>query len=449
MEFLELLKTRVRIASNRRLSRTEFERRRLKRFRRFAAFVRCNSPYYGRIMREHGIDPSACVPEQFPIMTKADVMANFDEIVTARDLTLRGVEEFLRHSHESAELYRGRYHIIHTSGSSGQVGYFVYDEKSWARGIAQVSDTPSLGFVPRRLRLAFLGATDGHYAGVSMAGESRSRPFSLIYKARMFEVNAPLMKAVHEMNALQPDIVIGYGSALAALAEKQREGVLRIRPRMVANSGEPLPTSTHEAIERAFGPCMRNVYSCSEHLVIGVREAGTASMRLLEDDLMIEIRDDCTLITNLFNTIQPLIRYRLNDILAPAESEAYRPYRAIDCVVGRVEQTARFVNRHGTIDGISPHTVNELLIPHVWRFQMRITGTSSFTLEIVLDKAATASDRDEAIAAANARLRGILAKKEMDNVVFSVIPVEDIPIDPRTGKFRLIVDAVSTGGAGA
>lgn len=443
MDYLEILKTMVRHASNRGLSRAEFEKRRLDRFRRFAAYIGQYSPYYRRIMRERGIDPVNSSPEQFPILTKSDLMANFDEIVTARDITRHGIEEFLQKSHDWGELYQGRYRVIHTSGSSGMVGYFVYDQKSWSRGMAHVADTPSLGFVPRRWKLAFLGATDGHYAGVTMSGSSRSAPFSFIYRPEFYEVNAPMAKTISGMNALQPDVVIGYGSALAELAEKNMTGVLKISPRMVANSGEPMPPSTRETIEKAFGPCLRNVYSCSEHLVIGVREAGSSLMRLVEDDLMIEIQSDCALITNLFNTTLPLVRYRMNDVLAPVESDVYRPYRAVAEVVGRVEQMAHFVNRHGARDSISPHTINELLIPHVWRFQLRITGESAFTLAMVLHEGSREGQREQAVTAAKERLGKILAQKEMENVRFSIVTVDDIPIDARTGKFKLIVDLSS------
>jgi phenylacetate-CoA ligase len=441
MNLTELLRARLLTASNRRLSREEFERRRIERFRRFAAFVKRNSRYYSRIMKDHSIDPDSCVPEQFPVLTKTDVMANFDEMVTTPDVSRRGIEEFLQSSHNPRDLYRGRYTVIHTSGSSGQIGYFIYDGKAWARGLAQVSDIPAMGLMLRRRRVAFIGATDGHYAGISMAGAIHTLPFNLLYKGEFFEINAPLGRTIDGMNALKPDILTGYGSALAALAEKQMEGLLRIRPRMITSSGEPLPRSCREVIEKAFGPCVRNVYSCSEHLCMGVKEAGSDSMRLIEDELMFETYSSHTMVTNLFNRVLPLIRYRMNDVLALQHSDSQAPYRAMADVVGRVEQMARFVNRHGSLDGISPHTINELLIPHVRRFQMRITGESSFILAIVLKPEATDQDRNEAIAAATSRLKAILAQKEMENVQLSILPVEEIQADHSTRKFKLIVTA--------
>ncbi len=50
IDVIEFIKARLLYRSNQRLSRPEFERRRLVRFREFAAFVKTNSPYYRRIM---------------------------------------------------------------------------------------------------------------------------------------------------------------------------------------------------------------------------------------------------------------------------------------------------------------------------------------------------------------------------------------------------------------
>ena len=39
------------------------------------------------------------------------------------------------------------------------------------------------------------------------------------------------------------------------------------------------------------------------------------------------------------------------------------------------------------------------------------------------------------------RLAEILRHKRMDNVAFDIVVVDDLPVDPKTRKFRLIVDA--------
>ena len=442
IDTLELVRATLLIKSNQRLTRAEFERRQLKRFRNFAAFVQGRSRYYGRVMKEHGIDPATCTPQQFPVLAKTDVLRNFDDIVTEPEVTTRGIEEFLHGSHDPLERYLGRYTVIHTSGTSGQVGHFVFGPKAWARGLAQVANTPSFGFLPRRRKAAFLGAADGHYAGISMTGSAQLWPMKLLFRGRYFEINKPLAAAIEGLNKFQPDILVSYGHTLTVLAEKQMEGVLKIHPRQITSSAEPLPPYRREVIEKAFGPIVRNLYSCSEHLCIGIREANADSMRLIEDDLIIELFDDHMLVTNLFNRVMPLIRYLMNDVMIPVASSGNGPYRSTADAVGRTEEMARFTNRHGVVDGISPHTIMEMLIPGVRSFQLRITGAASCTLVIVLVADATEQTRSTAIAAAEARLKAILAQKEMDNVAFTIAVATEIPTDPRTRKFKQIVNDI-------
>lgn len=67
-----------------------------------------------------------------PVMTKADLMAHFDEVVTDPRLRLDVVEAHLAGLSGDAYLF-DRYHAIASGGSSGQRGVFVYDWEAWAR----------------------------------------------------------------------------------------------------------------------------------------------------------------------------------------------------------------------------------------------------------------------------------------------------------------------------
>ena len=94
----------------------------------------------------------------------------------------------------------------------------------------------------------------------------------------------------------------------------------------------------------------------------------------------------------------------MNDVLTLVDTSEHAPYRSISDIVGRGEQSAGFINEHGVMDSISPHTINEIIIQHVSRFQLRITGGDSFNFAMVFDPAASAEQRDGAIDAAGRRL---------------------------------------------
>ena len=164
-------------------------------------------------------------------------------------------------------------------------------------------------------------------------------------------------------------------------------------------------------------------------------------MQLLEDDLIFELSDDHTVVTNLFNRTLPLIRYRMNDVLIPRRFSGTPPFTRVENIVGRDEHTPVFTDRQGGQDFISPHIINEFLVEHLRRFQMQLIDETSFVFRVVLEPGLAPDRHRQTVRRIRDRLREILAAKALDHVGFEIEEVEDLPVDPRTGKFRLIVPA--------
>jgi len=258
-------------------------------------------------------------------------------------------------------------------------------------------------------------------------------------KAEAFEVNTPLPAVVIGLNDFQPDVLFGYTTALKILAEEQRAGRLKIRPMVVAATGEMVTRADLQFLSESFGGAMTSsIYACTEHMMLGISNPDGETMTLLDNNVTFEIFDDHTLITNLFNYTMPLIRYRMSDILRVVSEPTARRI-VIQNLVGRLEQMPTFVNSAGATDFISPHTINEVFVQGVTRFQMQITGPSSFRFPICVDAALDAAARHAAAAGIKVRLQEILLQKGLGNVTFEVPIVEDIPLNERTRKFQLIV----------
>lgn len=437
---------------NQRSTRAQLQARQLRKFRRLAARAARRSPHYAEVVRSRRIDLATCTPADFPVLTKSDLMENFDRIATDRRITRKGVEAFLADSVDPGDLYLGEYQICHTSGSSGEVGYFVFGHGDWARATAQHARVRGWPPFLQPETVAFVGATDGHFAGVSAASTARRGINGLVRKVILCEVNDPLSATIERLNAFQPQVVIGYAAILCTLAEKQREGQLRIAPRRIDSSGEPLTDADRELLASAFGAQVFNLYVCAEHQLVAVGRPGRDGMLVLDDDLILEFHDDCLVVTNLFNHAMPLIRYRMGDVVQPRLGGASQgfagpegpigpgPYAEIETVRGRSEMVPQFVNRRGESDFISPHTINEIYVRGVRRFQMELTGVASFRFLARLDEALDAAERAAAVARLGQRLHEILDRKGLEGVTFEVVEVEDLPIDPETRKFRLIVD---------
>jgi phenylacetate-coenzyme A ligase PaaK-like adenylate-forming protein len=422
---------------NMRLTREALQAAQLKKFRRLVSFAQEKSPYYQRLIEKHGIDPETCVPTDFPVLTKREVIENFDEIVTDRRITRRRIAEFLADSTDPQDLFEGRFHVLHTSGTSGTVGYFVFSHEAWIKGASHVVRVAPLRW---RRRTAYVAATRGHFAGSSLMLTGNHGTNHLFFNVRTFDVGQPLPQLVAGLNAFQPHALSGYAAMLKVLAEAQERGELRIHPHHVGNGGEPLLPELKAYLERIFGVPVMNAYASSEHLYMGLTLPGSDGMTLMEDDLIFELKSDHTCVTNLFNEVMPLIRYRMDDVLVPDESGVNRyPFKKVKSVIGRYEDALIFTNRHGEQDFIHPIVIVELIVKGLNAWQIVLESKTSFRFRARFENGLTRKECDETRARIRERIGAILAEKEMTNVRFEIEEVDSLAIDPHSGKFRLVV----------
>lgn len=428
---------------NLRSTREQVEAMQLRKFRRMVSFVQQRSPYYKRVIAERGIDPANCKPTDFPILTKKDVIEHFDEIVTDRSITQLRVSDFLAQSTDPTERLDGRYHVLHTSGTSGTVGYFIFSNDAWIKGASHVARATTLRF---RRRTAFVAATRGHFAGASLMLTGNHGTNGLFFDVRTFDVGQPMHEIVAALNRFQPHNLSGYGTILKVLAEAKERGELQINPVHVGNGGEPLMPEVRAYLEKVFKVPILNAYASSEHLYMAMTlPCSDGGMHLMEDDLIFEFHDDHTCITNLFNEVMPLIRYRMDDVLVPDTSGTNPyPFTKIREIVGRREHSLTFTNQHGKEDFIHPIVIVELVIQGLNAWQIVMVDQTSFRFRARYDAGLSPEEREATRGRILQKMRAILDEKEMSNVQFQIEEIRELEIDPRSGKFRLVVreDAV-------
>jgi phenylacetate-coenzyme A ligase PaaK-like adenylate-forming protein len=427
----------------RRMSRRQIEEYHLRRFRKFVRFVAKRSPYYQRIIEERGIDPARAVVEDFPVLTKQDLIEHFDEISTDPAVTTKRVKAFLARSRDPRELMAGQYRVLHTSGTSGVLCFTVYAPDDWLQGVIHFERLVRLSL--RKKKMAFVAATQGHFAGVSMAASPALWLSKIFYPTRLFDINQPTADIVKGLNEWDPRIITGYAGALRMLAEVKEKGELTASPSLLTAGGEPLTKRDQLYIESVFGTHVRNTYAASEHLFMGFDLHHGPGMYLIEDNLIFDLKDDCTLVTNLFNKTLPLIRHRMDDVLRPAPPQlrGYGSYTIIDEVVGRQEEAPVFHNEDGEEDWIHPIVIVEFYVKGLRAFQLHVVDRDSFRFHVVLDPRLNDVEAADVEREIGERLRELLAQKRMGNVRFEIQRVDELGLDPRTGKFRLIVPAVA------
>ncbi len=106
-----------------------------------------------------------------PLVDKQRIMDNLDGVFTSSLLRREALEQHLAGS-PVGKRYMGKFTVMHTSGSSGRIGIFAYDPVSWdtLKGLVLARCT-SFRIGLKRKRLAFVGITDGHYAGVTLTSD--------------------------------------------------------------------------------------------------------------------------------------------------------------------------------------------------------------------------------------------------------------------------------------
>ena len=111
-------------------------RERRERLRDLLRVAGSSSPWHRD--RLAGVDPDGFEETDLaslPPMTKDDLMANWDAVVTDRRLTLDLVEGHLAGLEADAYLF-GEFHAVASGGSSGRRGIFVFGWRAWATAYA-------------------------------------------------------------------------------------------------------------------------------------------------------------------------------------------------------------------------------------------------------------------------------------------------------------------------
>jgi phenylacetate-CoA ligase len=299
-----------------------------------------------------------------PVMTKDDLMNCWDAIVTDHRCTLTGAEAHLGALVADA-YFLGDLHVIASGGSSGKRGVFVYDWHGW--GISALGLTRGLASV-----LVQLGPISGPMASVaayvaSHATSALAQTFSDPRRpAVRAPVTLPLSEIVQILNRAQPSLLQSYASMLPALCGEARGGRLRIEPRLVLSSSEPLLPEVRALAEATWGVPVLNNWAASESPGGAFCCPIGPGFHIGEDVNIIEPIDEHgnpvahgersakILLTNLYNRILPLIRYEITDEfeLAAAPCACGSAYTKVADVHGRADEVFAYAT------GVKVHPLN-------------------------------------------------------------------------------------------
>lgn len=301
MRLLKILwsyrQTRTRNFSSRK-ALEDYQNRRLIRF---AQRVMSKSPYFQNYVNKPRTE--------WPLMDKAVMMANFNQMNTA-GLKLDEVVSCALQAENSRDFSStvNGYSVGLSSGTSHRRGVFIVspqEQTRWA-GTLLAKLLPRGLFHGERVAL-FLRANNNLYSSI----DSRWISF------RFFDLFSSFDDHIKQLESYAPTIIVAPAQVLRALALVVINGQAKLKPTCVISAAEVLEPIDKALLQEVFGD-VREVYQATEGFLGVTCSHGT--MHLNEDLIHFEPQwlDEkrfVPIITDFTRTSQPIVRYRLDDVL--------------------------------------------------------------------------------------------------------------------------------------
>lgn len=389
-----LLWIRRRLLKRDRWTRNQLLRHQATALDVLRAHAYAKSPFYQRFHSGRFDSPL----QQLPVLTKKNLMENWNEVTTDRTLRLDDLREFIE-SCDVPRLFRNQSVASMTSGSTGLKGVFAFNRSEWLWGVASHGRATAWAGARigplHRLRMAIVSSTQPWCKSLLVGA---SVDTSILPTLRLDSTDS-LQEIVERLSAFQPDILVAYAETANALALKQLAGELRISPRMVFASSEVFTASARERIAKAWGSEPFNAYAATETALMAA-DCAHHRLHLAEDLVIAEVVDannqpvlpgsygEKVLVTVLFSRTIPLIRYELSDRVAladlPAPCACGKPFAVLAGIQGRVEDIVFLEGASGAPIAMQPELFHDVLEPaHVDGWQVVQDNATTIIVSIV------------------------------------------------------------------
>jgi len=247
--------------------------------------------------------------EDFPIINKKIFMENFDTINTL-GITQKDALSVALQAEQSRNFTSkiGDITVGLSSGTSGSRGVFLVSEEESARWAGYILKKMLPEPLLQKHKIAFfLRANSNLYESVN----------SSLISFKFYDLMIPLKEHIKILNKTQPSIIIAPAQVLRLLAQSNQ---LDIEPKKIISVAEVLEEDDRAIIEMRFSQPVHQVYQCTEGFLAHTCKEG--NLHLNEDIVFIEKEwidkksfRFIPIVTDLNRLTQPVIRYRLDDIL--------------------------------------------------------------------------------------------------------------------------------------
>ena len=330
MKTIELAEAKRLVAEGGRLPDAERRQLQQQRLRELVAYVREHSPYFAR----HYADvPADFRLSDLPPTEKPTLLANYDDWVTDRRIHLVDVLEYVnRDASKDQSRFLGDYTALRTSGSTGNPLPMVRDDyhnKIHGQLIGQRlleganADAMDISKHRRASVIHLSNGASSYGAFLRMKAAHPECADNLLGISVLESVDS----IVEKLNAFQPETMAGYPSMMVRLAVEQLQGRLHLSLKHLATSAEMLSEENFHLLREAFQCPVANNYCMTEGGEIAMTH-NCPHLHINDDWVIVEPIDkdgnlitdpdqwsDAILVTDLSNFVQPIIRYRVGDVV--------------------------------------------------------------------------------------------------------------------------------------
>lgn len=338
------------------ISRCDLERWQNRRTIKHLKWVMDHSPFYQELYKDLKLENW----RSFPVISKSEMMMHFDTLNTcgisreeAYEIAIGFEEKKLDHSSI------GDITIGLSTGTSGNRGLFLVSPEerfSWA-GAMLAKMLPN-GLFKRQKIAFFFRTTSPLYTSL------KSKMIQLQY----YHLQNPLNEHIQQLNKQFPTMLVAPPSMLRKLAEEVQSGNLLINPKKIISIAEVLDPIDQRFISSVFKQDIHQIYQATEGFLATTCQYGTLHMN--EDILVIQkerIPESPSkfypIITDFSRFSQPIIRYKLNDILHECERQCPcgSVFTAIEFIEGRSDDIFYFQSESG-LKPIFPDFIRQAII---------------------------------------------------------------------------------------
>ncbi|MCM8824042.1 MAG: hypothetical protein NC822_05140 [Candidatus Omnitrophica bacterium] len=295
-----------------------------ERFLLLVSYAKKHSPFYSKLYRNININRNLRI-EDLPIVDKETLMNNFDEVITVKDVKKREVLDFIKNEKQLIKL-KNKYTVIHSGGTTGNLWVSIFTNDCFDFERACIIESRNLNILgnlfKKVIKLAIM-TTENLHVGSTVFYKDFPK---FLCDIRHFSVCKPLQEIVEGLNYFMPDVIGAYPLMLKALAEEKAKGNLKIFPRKIFSGSFLLTDEDRNFIATHFGPIPYDIYAATEATGPIAGECELHKRHIYIYSTFLEAIDEdgntaddnvagFAVITNLMNYTQPIIRYKLNDII--------------------------------------------------------------------------------------------------------------------------------------